>query len=158
MSQENLATPPEKGPVAPTLAALKGGVALQVASWKVSGYRGVLQVSLVRIHFSHPIGRRWGWGLNWDPEFKQIRGDLRKKAFFLGFLDFSSVVGALRKRAQGQKKGRKDDFDRFPGRAARHTFKPPFVTPPFAATQTYTSSKSNPVGPPKPQKLAEMKF
>ena len=31
-SQENRATPPEKGPVAPAFAALKGGVTLQVAS------------------------------------------------------------------------------------------------------------------------------
>ena len=40
VSQGNGATPTEKGPAAPTFSALKGGVALQVASWKVSRYRG----------------------------------------------------------------------------------------------------------------------
>ena len=44
MSQENRATPPEKSPVAPAVSALKGAVALQVASWKVSRYRGVSQL------------------------------------------------------------------------------------------------------------------
>ena len=43
-SQENRATPPEKGPVAPTASAFKGAVALQVASWKVSRYIGVSQL------------------------------------------------------------------------------------------------------------------
>ena len=43
-SQENRATPPEKGPVAPTFAALEGGVVLQVASRKVSRCRGVSQL------------------------------------------------------------------------------------------------------------------
>ena len=39
------------------------------------------QVSLVRIHSSLPesdgkIGRRWGWGSNWDPELKfSFHGD-----------------------------------------------------------------------------------
>ena len=42
MSQENHATPPEKGPVASKFSA--GGVALQVASWKVLWYRGMLQL------------------------------------------------------------------------------------------------------------------
>ena len=32
VSQENRATPPQRGPIAPTLSTLKGGVALQVAS------------------------------------------------------------------------------------------------------------------------------
>ena len=40
VSQENRATPPQKGPVAPTFSALEGGVALQVVAWKVSRYRG----------------------------------------------------------------------------------------------------------------------
>ena len=40
MSQENGGRPTEKGPVAPTFSALEGGVALQVASWKVSRYKG----------------------------------------------------------------------------------------------------------------------
>ena len=35
---------PSKGPVAPTFSALKGGVALQVASWKVSLYKGLSQL------------------------------------------------------------------------------------------------------------------
>ena len=39
-SQENRDTRPEKGPVAPPFSALEGGVALQVASWKVSRYKG----------------------------------------------------------------------------------------------------------------------
>ena len=44
LSQENRAAPLEKVPVTPTFSALKGGVALQVASWKVSRYRGVSQL------------------------------------------------------------------------------------------------------------------
>ena len=44
MSEENRYTPTDKGPVAPTVSALKGGVALQVASWKVLRYRGVSQL------------------------------------------------------------------------------------------------------------------
>ena len=46
VSQENRATPPERGPVAPSFSALKGGVALQVAFWKVSRYRGVSKLHL----------------------------------------------------------------------------------------------------------------
>ena len=37
-------TPPAKGPAAPPFSALQGSVALQVASWKVSRYRGVSQL------------------------------------------------------------------------------------------------------------------
>ena len=44
VSQENRTTSPGKGPVAPTVSALEGGVALQLASWKVSWYRGVSQL------------------------------------------------------------------------------------------------------------------
>ena len=44
VSQENCTTHPEKGPVASTFAACKGSVALQVAFWKESRYRGVLQL------------------------------------------------------------------------------------------------------------------
>ena len=47
---------------------------------------------------------KWGfkrWG------FKEIRGYLKKKAFFLRFLDFPSAVQALRKRAKKAEKGRK---------------------------------------------------
>ena len=48
--------------------------------------------------------RKWGfkrWGL------KQIRGYLRKKAFFLRFLDFPGALRALRKRTKKSEKGRK---------------------------------------------------
>ena len=49
-SQENSATyTPLKGPVAPTISALEGGVALQVASWKVSRCRGASQLSLLPV-------------------------------------------------------------------------------------------------------------
>ena len=47
--------------------------------------------------------RKWGfkrWG------FKEIRGYLRKKAFFLRFLDFPGALGTLRKRAKKAEKGR----------------------------------------------------
>ena len=43
--------------------------------------------------------KRWG--------FKEIRGYLRKKAFFLRFLDFPGALQALRKRAKKPEKGRK---------------------------------------------------
>ena len=42
--RENRAIPPAKGPVAPAFSALEVGVALQVASWKESRYRGVSQL------------------------------------------------------------------------------------------------------------------
>ena len=48
--------------------------------------------------------RKWGfkrWGL------KEIRGYLRKKAFFLRFLDFPGALRTLRKRAKKAEKGRK---------------------------------------------------
>ena len=48
--------------------------------------------------------RKWGfktWG------FKEIRGYLRKKAFFLRFLDFPGALRTLRKRAKKAEKGRK---------------------------------------------------
>ena len=67
--------------------------------------------------------RKWGfkrWG------FKEIRGYLRKKAFFLRFLDFPGALQALRKRA---KKAEKADFGRFPGRAARHCLNPHLLHP-----------------------------
>ena len=44
---------PSKGPVAPTFSALNGGVALQVASWKVSQYREVSQLHC-RLSVGHP--------------------------------------------------------------------------------------------------------
>ena len=43
--------------------------------------------------------KRWG--------FKEIRGYLRKKAFFLRFLDFPGALQALRKGAKKAEKGRK---------------------------------------------------
>ena len=54
MSQENRATPREKGPVAPTFSALKGGVALQVASWEVSRYKGGVAATL------SSVALQWG--------------------------------------------------------------------------------------------------
>ena len=42
--QEHRATTPQRDPVAPAFSALQGGVALQVASWKVSRYRGLSQL------------------------------------------------------------------------------------------------------------------
>ena len=54
MSQENRATPPAKGPVAPTFATLKGGVAFEVASWKVSRYNGGVAATL------SPVALQWG--------------------------------------------------------------------------------------------------
>ena len=48
--------------------------------------------------------RKWGfkrWG------FKEIQGYLRKKAFFLRFLDSPGALQALRKRAKKAEKGRK---------------------------------------------------
>ena len=73
--------------------------------------------------------RKWGfkrWG------FKEIRGYLRKKAFFLSFLDFPGALQALRKRA---KKGEKGRFRPISGKGGQTPLKPPFVTPPFAAAQ-----------------------
>ena len=83
--------------------------------------------------------RKWGfkrWG------FKQIGGYLRKRAFFLRFLDFPGALRAFRKRGEkGRKRAKKADFGRFPEREARHPLNPPFVTPPFVAHQ-----KSGPGG------------
>ena len=48
--------------------------------------------------------RKWGfkrWG------FKEIRGYLRKKAFFLRFLDFPGALRTVQKRAKTAEKGRK---------------------------------------------------
>ena len=73
--------------------------------------------------------RKWGfkrWGL------KEIRGYLRKKAFFLRFLDFPGAVWALRKRAKKAEKGR---FRPISGKGGQTPLKPPSVTPPFAAAQ-----------------------
>ena len=62
MWQENRATPPEKGPVAPSFSALKRDVALQVASGKVSRYRGVSQLPC-RLS-------RCNGALSWEREWK----------------------------------------------------------------------------------------
>ena len=54
--------------------------------------------------FKHLECRKWGfkrWG------FKQIWGYLRKKAFFLRFLDFPGALRTLRKRAKKAEDGRK---------------------------------------------------
>ena len=73
--------------------------------------------------------RKWGfkrWG------FKQIRGNLRKKAFFLRFLDLPGALQTLRKRAKKAEKGRKG---RFRPKGGQTPLNPQFVTPPFAAAQ-----------------------
>ena len=83
-------------------------------------------ISCIRLWFRLEC-RKWGfkrWG------FKEIRGYLRKKAFFLRFLDFPNVLHTLRKRAK------KGDFCRFPGRAARHPLSPHLLHPHFAAAQS----------------------
>ena len=46
---------PAKGPVAPTCVALRGGVALQVASWKVSRYGGVSQLHCRLSRYAWPL-------------------------------------------------------------------------------------------------------
>ena len=60
VSQENRATPPQKGPVAPTFSAFEGGVALQVVAWKVSRYRGVSQLHCRLARYSGPLRSRMG--------------------------------------------------------------------------------------------------
>ena len=55
VSPENRATPPEKGPVSTYLSALQGGVALQVASWKVSRYRGVSKLHCRLSRYRGPL-------------------------------------------------------------------------------------------------------
>ena len=56
-----------------------------------------------------------------------------KSAFFLRFLDLPGGLRTLRYRATKAEKGEKAGKGQFPGRAARHPLKPPFVTPSFAA-------------------------
>ena len=46
-----------KGPVAPTFSALTGGVALQVASWKVLRYKGVSQLDSRLSRYNGPLWR-----------------------------------------------------------------------------------------------------
>ena len=67
---------------------------------------------------------KWGfkrWG------FKEIRGYLRKKAFFLRSLDFPGALRTLRKRA---KKGEKGRFRPISGKGGQAPLKPPSVAPP----------------------------
>ena len=67
---------------------------------------------------------KWGfkrWG------FKEIRGDRRKKAFFLRFLDFPGALRTLRKSFQrGRKRQKTGEKGRFVGRfpVARHPLNP----------------------------------
>ena len=76
--------------------------------------------------------RKWGfkrWGS------KQIWGYLRKKAFFLRFLDFPGALRTLWKGRKRQKKGEKGRFWPISRKGGQTPLKPPFVTPPFAAAQ-----------------------
>ena len=54
VSQENRATPPQKGPVAPTFSALEGGVARQVVAWKVSRHRARSQLHCCLARYNGP--------------------------------------------------------------------------------------------------------
>ena len=45
-----------KGAVAPTFSALKGGLTLQAASWKVARYRGVSQLHCHLSRYNGPLG------------------------------------------------------------------------------------------------------
>ena len=66
--------------------------------------------------------KRWG--------FKEIRGYLRKKAFFLRYLGFPKCSsGPLKKGEKGREKAKKADFGRFPGWEARHPLKPHLLHP-----------------------------
>ena len=71
----------------------------------------------------HKCGfKRWG--------FKEIGGNLRKKALCLRCLDFPGAVQALWKRAKkAEKRAKKADFGRFPGRAARRPLNPHLLHP-----------------------------
>ena len=72
--------------------------------------------------------KRWG--------FKQIRGYLRKKAFFLRYPRIFQVLFAQSGQGRkGQKKGEKGRFRPISGKGGQTPLKPPFVTPPFAAAQ-----------------------
>ena len=60
VSQENRATPPQKGPVAPTFSALEAGVALPVIAWKMSWYRGVSQLHCCLARYRGPLSAAAG--------------------------------------------------------------------------------------------------
>ena len=69
---------------------------------------GMWEIGVLTVHFFVPKWVVFGvlaWGERWG--FKQIRGYVRKKAFFLRFLDFPGAARALRKRAKRAAKGRK---------------------------------------------------
>ena len=84
--------------------------------------------------------RKWGFKI-WG--FKQIQGYLRKKAFFLRFLDFPGAVRALRKKGEkGRKRAKKTDFGRFPGRAARHPLSPHLLHPDLRQPNWYPNDLS----------------
>ena len=72
--------------------------------------------------------KRWG--------FKQIWGHLRKEAFFLRFLDFPGALSTLRKCKRDRKRAKKDDFGRFPGRAARYPLSPHLLHPICSSPKT----------------------
>ena len=72
---------------------LKKGVATALANDPLPTQNDCLQLGCHKWGF-----KRWG--------FKEIRGYLRKKAFFLRFLDFPGALRTLRKRAKKAEKGR----------------------------------------------------
>ena len=81
LGESRHATPAEKGPVTPAFSALKGGVALRVASCKVSQYRGGVAA---------PLGDRKGTTKKLcDKDFAERSGELsgaicRKTLVLLG--------------------------------------------------------------------------
>ena len=85
------------------VAKLRKGRAWAIAVRRGS-YRSLFLPNSDRLSLRKLECRKWGfkrWG------FKEIRGYLRKKAFFLRFLDFPGALQALRKRAKKAEKGRK---------------------------------------------------
>ena len=80
---------------------------------------------------------------------------MRKKAFFLRFLDFPGALQALRKRAKKAEKGQKRPIS---GKGGQTPLKPPFVTPPFAATQdTVRQGVSDTAAPKFPGESSPLK-
>ena len=117
---------------------------------KLSSLRRLLEVSenFSEIRLKFLECRKWGfkrWG------FKQIWGYLRKRAFFLRFLDFSGALRILRKRAKkAEKRAKKADFGRFPGQEARHPLNPhllhPHLRQPKICPEISNSRVPNPPG------------
>ena len=65
-----------------------------------------------------------------DGGLSRIQGNLRKKAFFLRFLDFPGALRAFPEKGEkGRKRAKRADFGRFPGRAARHPLSPHLLHP-----------------------------